>query len=110
MAPEIMGRGDGEKYCVKWTNLREELECDYGAGHNLFRDPAEVRPQKQQKVHDRPAIAPSADKSSVVGLNENDGGEIYLSDPEVSEPDEEDPHIPGFFKFSSFGGWKSMAT
>ena len=42
----FMGRGAGKKYRVKWTNLSEELECDYGAGHNLFKDPAAVRPKK----------------------------------------------------------------
>ena len=42
----FMGRGAGKKYRVKWTNFSEELECDYGAGHNLFKDPAAVRPKK----------------------------------------------------------------
>ena len=36
----FMGRGAGKKYRVKWNNLSEELECYYGAGHNLFKDPA----------------------------------------------------------------------
>ncbi len=56
-----MGCGDGKKYHVKWANLREELECYYGAGHNLSRGPVEVRPQKQEEIHDTPAIAPSSD-------------------------------------------------
>ncbi len=38
----FMGHGSVKKYCVKWTNLREELECDYGAVHNLLRDLAAV--------------------------------------------------------------------
>jgi hypothetical protein len=91
----FMGHGSGKKYCVKWTNLREDLECEYGAGHNLFKDPAAVRPQKQPKIHNQPAVVPSPDRSSGAGLNDTDGGELYLSDPEVSEPDVEDPQIPG---------------
>ena len=90
-----MGHGSGKKYCVKWTNLREELECEYGAGHNLFKDPAAVRPQKQLKIHNQPAVVPSPDRSSGTGLHETDGGELYLSDSEVSEPDVQDPQIPG---------------
>jgi hypothetical protein len=27
----FIGRGSGQKYCVKWTNLSEELICEYGA-------------------------------------------------------------------------------
>ncbi len=29
----FMGRGSGQKYRVKWTNLSEELICEYGANH-----------------------------------------------------------------------------
>ncbi len=92
-----MGPGDGKQYRMKWADLREELDCYNRAGHNLFRDPVEVWPQKQQKIILPQAIAPSANKYRVAGLNENDGGEHGLSDPEVSEPDEEDPHIPWIF-------------
>ena len=42
----FMGRGSGEKFRVKWTNLTEELILEYGANHSLFRDPSKQRPQK----------------------------------------------------------------
>ena len=90
-----MGLVAGNKYRVKWTNLSEELERDYGSRHGIFKDPNAVRPQKQQKISNQPSIAPSADRSSVAVLNENDGLELYPSDPEVSESDAEDPQIPG---------------
>ncbi len=41
--------------------------------------------------------SPSADRYSVAGLNENDGLELCLSDPEVSDPYEVDPHIQWIF-------------
>ena len=41
-----MGRGSGQKFRVKWTNLTEELILEYGANHSLFRDPSKQRPQK----------------------------------------------------------------
>ncbi len=91
----FLGCGAGKKYRVKWTNLREELENDYGAGHNLFKDPAAVQPQKQPKIHNQSGAAPNPDRSSGACLNENDGGELDLSDPEISESDTEELHIPG---------------
>jgi hypothetical protein len=91
----FMDHGSGKKYCVKWTNLKEELKCEYWAGHSLLKDPGAVRPQKQHKIHHPPASAPSADRSSGACLDEPDGGELYLSDPEVSEEDHEEPQNQG---------------
>jgi hypothetical protein len=80
----VLGRGSGKKYRVKWTNLREELECDYGAVYNLLRDPAAVRPQKKRKFYHSTDPALNADGSSCAGLNNNDSRLSFLSDPEVS--------------------------
>ncbi len=80
----VLERGSGKKYRVQWTNLREELECGYGAVYNLIRDPAAVRPQKKRKFHLPADAAPSADGSSCAGLNNNDSRLSFLSDPEVS--------------------------
>ena len=36
--------------CVKWTNLAEELICEYGANHRLFQNPSKEKPPKVQKI------------------------------------------------------------
>jgi hypothetical protein len=47
----FLGRGSNRKYRVKWTNLGEELICEYAGNHKIFRDPSEVRPPKKIKKH-----------------------------------------------------------
>ena len=63
-----MGRGDGKKYRVKWTNLSIPCEIDYEAGHNVLKDPCLVRPEKQQKIVGLES-APSKAGLSVASLN-----------------------------------------
>ncbi len=45
-----MGLGAVQKYCVKWSNLRNELTCEYGDSHSLFQNPSKDRPQKVAKI------------------------------------------------------------
>jgi hypothetical protein len=66
----FLGRGDGKKYRIKWTNLSIPCEIDYGAGHSVLKDPSVDRPQKQQKIVD-PASAIVDEPPSVVGPNGN---------------------------------------
>jgi hypothetical protein len=47
---EFMGRGSGKKYSVKWNNLKDPCEIEYGAGHFLFKDQSKVRAQNMPKM------------------------------------------------------------
>jgi hypothetical protein len=59
-----MGRGSGQKYCVKWTNLSEELICEYRANQLLFQDPSKEQPLKVPKIHCPQPLSRDAEGSS----------------------------------------------
>ncbi len=46
----IMGRGSTKKVRVKWTNLQEPNEFEYGFNHSIFKDPSAPPRQKAQKL------------------------------------------------------------
>jgi hypothetical protein len=45
-----MGRGATEKVRVKWTNLQDPNEFEYGFNHSIFNDPSAPPRQKAQKI------------------------------------------------------------
>jgi hypothetical protein len=45
----IMGRGATKKVCVKWTNLQDPNEFEYGFNHSIFKNPSEQPRQKSTK-------------------------------------------------------------
>ncbi len=91
----FMGRGSGQKYCVKWTNLSEELIREYGANYRLFQDPSKERPLKAPKIHGPQPLSLDAAGSSPLVPNMADALELYPSSAKDSEPDHVDPQIPG---------------
>lgn len=91
----FMGRGSAEKFRVKWTNLTEELILEYGVNHSLFRDPSKQRPQKVPKIHGPVLLSPAPVQSSLAGPNMSCVLELHPSSDEESEPECEDPQIPG---------------
>ncbi len=90
-----MGRGYGQKYCVKWTNLSEELICEYGANHLLIQDPSKERPQKVAKIHGPQPLSRDAEGSSRAVPNMADALEFYPFSAQDSEPDHVDLQIQG---------------
>ena len=94
-----MGRGSGQKFRVKWTNLREELILEYAANHSLFRDPSKQRPQKVPKIHGPVLLSPAPVQSSLAGPNMSCVLELHPSSDEESEPVCEDLQIPGISPF-----------
>jgi len=91
----FLGRGSGQKFRLKWTNLLQELKFEYGANHGVFHDPSQDRPQKQRKIHGPQPVASSAERSSRAVSNEIDGLELHPSSPEDSDSEDADPQIPG---------------
>ncbi len=89
------GRGSSRKYQLKWTNLGEELICEYTGNHTIFRDPSVDRPQKSNKKHASQSAAQFVVQMSQAGPNECQITEIYEADPEVlSEDDEVRDRVP----------------
>ena len=91
----FMGKGAGHKYRVKWTNLKEELICDYGANHSLFQDPSKERPSKMPKIHGPQPLSQAQDISSSAVPNTDDLLELHPSSGEDSEREEAVPHDAG---------------
>jgi hypothetical protein len=46
----IMGRGANKEVRVKWTNLQDPNEFEYGFNHGIFKDPSAPSRQKAQKM------------------------------------------------------------
>ena len=90
----MMGRGSGLKYCVKWTNLSEELICEYRPNHRIFRDLSKERPQKVPKIHGPHRLSLDTARSSPAGPNTTDVLELHPSSGEDSEPYVADPQNP----------------
>ncbi len=82
-----MGRGSGQKYRVKWTNLSDELIYEYGANHQLFQDPSKQWPPKAPKIHGPQPLSLGAAGSGPSVSNMADASELYPSSAENSEPD-----------------------
>jgi hypothetical protein len=89
-----MGRGSGQTYRVKWTNLSEELISEHGGNHRLFQDPSKERPQKVPKIHGPQPLSLDAEGSSSAVSNMADAVEFYPSSAEDSEPEYVDTQIP----------------
>ena len=106
---EFMGRGSGKKYRVKWNNLKDPCEIEYGAGHFWFKDPSKVRAQKLPKIVIPAALAPIAAGPIVAVSNDNDAEDVYPSDPEVSEDDDVIPPSAGIDSLNIGGNqWGSI--
>ncbi len=82
---------------MKWTNLKDPCEIEYGSGHFLFKDPSKVRAQKQLKIAVPPAPAPVAAGPGPIAAvsNDNDAQDLYPSDEEVSDDDDVIPPSAG---------------
>ena len=68
----IMGRGSTKKVRVKWTNLQDPNEFEYGFNHSIFKDPSAPPREKLQKIVHQMQIAPLAVGVSAAGSNESD--------------------------------------
>ena len=91
----FLGRGSGQKYRVKWTNLLHELILEYGPNHSLFKDPSKERPPKVPKINGPQRLSMDPARSSLAGPNMSGILEVHPSSGEESESDGEDPQIPG---------------
>ena len=90
-----MGHGSGQKYRVKWTNLSEELICEYGANHWIFQYLSKERPLKVSKFHGPQRLSLDPARSSPPVSITTDVTELHPSSGEDSEADDVDPQIPG---------------
>ncbi len=91
----FLDKGSGKKYCVKWTNLGEDLACGYGANHTLFRDLSEVEAQKGSKKAIQSAVVPSSDRIAAPVINENHVSALNPSDTEELSEDDGELKFPG---------------
>jgi hypothetical protein len=85
----IMGRGSTKKVRVKWTNLQDPNEFEYGYNHSIFKDPSAPPRQKAQKIVHQSQIAPSAGVVIPAGSNESDLVELHPASHEVSDAEDE---------------------
>jgi hypothetical protein len=46
----IVGRGTNKKVRVRWTNLKDPEEIEYGFNHTIFKDPSDERREKAPKT------------------------------------------------------------
>ena len=90
-----MGHGSGQKYRVKWTNLSEELICEYGANHRIFQYPSKERPLKVSKFHGPQRLSLDPARSSPPVSITTDATQLHPSSGEDSEADHVVPQIPG---------------
>ena len=65
------------------------------SNHRLFLDPSKERPQKAPQIHGPQPICLDTAGSVLPVSNITDASELYPSSAEDSEPDLEDPRIPG---------------
>jgi tetratricopeptide (TPR) repeat protein len=84
-----MGKGSDKKIRVKWTNLPDPNEFEYGCNHSIFKDPSAPPRQKAQKIVHQSQIAPFAGGFITAGSNESDVVELHPSSPEVSDAEDE---------------------
>jgi hypothetical protein len=94
---KFLGRRVGKMYRVKWTDLNDPYELEYGACLLLFKDLSKVRPQKQLKIVGPPALAPISVGSVVAVFNDYDGLEHCPSECEVSKQNDEISGSAGYF-------------
>ena len=85
----IVGKGATKKVRVRWTNLKVPEEIEYGFQHTIFKDPSAQPMKKVQKIASNLPIAPLPAAGGAAGSNEDDALELYPSDPEVSEPEDQ---------------------
>ncbi len=74
---------------MKWTNLSDPNEFEYGYNHSIFKDPSAPPQQKVQKIVHPPQIAPLAGGFSAAGSNENDVADLHPSSAKVLEDADE---------------------
>lgn len=88
---------------MRWTNLKVPEEIEYGSNHQIFKDPSAQPRKKSQKIVNHSQIAPLA--AGVGAAVSNDDGviELYPSDPEVSESEDEADRSAGIISLN-FGG------
>jgi hypothetical protein len=86
----IVGKGATKKVRVRWTNLKVPKEMEYGFQHSLFKDQSAPPRKKQQKSGDISQKAPLQEGDGSAGPNTDDFLELYPSDPEVSEDENQD--------------------
>ena len=91
----FLGRGSGQKYRVKWTNLLHELILEYGPNHSLFKDPSKERPPKMPKIHGPQRLSQNADLPVPPASDLADAVEYYPSPDEISDPESAEPQVPG---------------
>ena len=89
LAGVIIGKGSTRKVRVKWTNLQDPNEFEYGYNHSIFKDPSAPPRQKAQKIVHSSQIAPLAGGVSAAVSNENDVVELHPSSAEVSEAEDD---------------------
>ena len=99
----IVGKGATKKVRVKWTNLQDPNEFEYGFNHSIFKDPSAPPRQKAPKIIHQMQMAPLAAGISAAGSNENDVLELHPSSPKVSGAEDEADGSAGNISLN-FGG------
>ncbi len=92
---EFLGWGTVKKYRLKWTNLKDQSESEYGGGHFSSKIWSEVRAQNEQKIVVQYIPAPFAAGFVTAVSNNKYAKDMYPSDPKVSAVDDVNPPSAG---------------
>ena len=79
---------------MKWTNLSEEVICQYGANHRIFQDQSKERPLKVRKIHGPQRLSLDPARSSADVSDTADVLELDPSSGEDSEAEDVAPQMP----------------
>ena len=90
-----MGKGSTRKVRVKWTNLQDPNEFEYGYNHSIFKDPSAQPRKRAQKIAHQRQIAPLGGGVRDAVSNESGVLELYPSSAEVSAAEDEDDGSAG---------------
>jgi hypothetical protein len=85
----IVGRSANKKIVVRWTNLKVPEEMEYGFQYKIFKDPSAQRLKKVLKIQSQSPVAPLPAVGSCAVSNDNGAVELFPSDPEVSDHEDE---------------------
>ena len=99
----IVGKGATKKVRVRWTNLKVPEEIEYEYNHNILKDPCAPPRKKAQKIDDQSQIAPFPAGGGAAVSNDDGSLELYPSDPEVSEAEDEADGSAGIFSLKVGG-------
>ena len=99
----IVGKGATKKVRVRWTNLKVPEEIEYRYNHNIFKDPSAEPRKKAPKIDDQSQIAPLPAGGGAAVSNDEGSLELYPSDPEVSEAEDEADGSAGIFSLKVGG-------